>query len=182
MPQKLVCPSQSIGLSGGRMPSRIKRRLSEPNRASSCDSPLAPTKGGMIIGTRSKLLSRVLPRNWNRVVQCASGSVSSVVSAVVKSAMAKLLKRDSLWRGLSSSNKKYFRLSLPSAKNAPFNMKLTGYRKNAAKKSSRNPRKAQVEKFRSYLFATRAVSAKPLETEAPIQSENQFQPCQATIR
>ena len=87
---------------------------------------MAPTNGGMIIGTSSKPPSSILPRKLNRVIQCANGSVSNVVSAVVRNATLKLLKMDSRCSGLSNSSEKYLRLNLPWAKNAPFNMKLTG--------------------------------------------------------
>ena len=80
----------------------------------------------MIIGTNSKPLNHALPRKLNRVIQCASGRLKSVVSVVVNNAMVKLLKMHSRSSGLSSSSKKYFRLNLPPPKNAPFNMKLTG--------------------------------------------------------
>ena len=87
---------------------------------------MAPTNGGVIIGTSSKPLSRVLPRKLKRVIQCASGSVRNVVSSVVRRPMAKLLKMDWRCSGLSSSRKKYFRPNASLVKNAPFNMKLTG--------------------------------------------------------
>ncbi len=50
-PQKR-CPAQPVD---GRVisPVSISSRFSEPNRANTCRMPMAPTKGGMIIGTSS---------------------------------------------------------------------------------------------------------------------------------
>ena len=108
------------------MPRFIRNKFTEPKRARSWLRPIAPTKGGMIIGTSSKLPSSVLPRKSKRVIQCAKGSARSVVSAVVRNAMAKLLKIDCRCSGLSNNSEKYRSVNLPSAKKAPLSMKLAG--------------------------------------------------------
>src|SRR5437773_12420132 len=142
------------------MPKSIRKRFTEPKRARSWPRPIAPTNGGMIIGTSNKPPSSVLHRKSKRVIQCAKGSARSVVSAEVNNAMAKLMKNDCRCSGLSNSNEKYISVNLPPAKKAPLSMKLAGYNRKAPKKRSRSERKAVVEKFRSYFFTAGKVSDK----------------------
>ena len=68
------CPSQSTGLN----PQSMSTKFTDPNRARSCLRPMAPTNGGMIIGTSKSPPRSALPRNSYRVITEASGRVSNV--------------------------------------------------------------------------------------------------------
>ena len=126
MPQKPPAPSQSMGLSGGTRPRSLSSRLSDPKRASNWRKPMAPTNGGIIIGTSSRLPSSALPRNLNRVITQAIGRLIPVVRPVVSEAMTKLFRSDSRCSGLERSSEKNWRLKWPFATKAPLSNNPTG--------------------------------------------------------
>src|SRR5213083_1849715 len=141
MPQNPPPPSQSTGSPGGSRPNCISSRFRDPKRERSCRKPIAPTNGGIIIGSSSRLPNNVLPRNFKRVITQANGRVSPVVSPVVRIASAKLLPSDSRCSGLENRKEKKRKLKRPFATNAPLSDKPAGYNRNNPKNTARNPRK-----------------------------------------
>ena len=103
-----------------------RKRFSEPNRASSCFNPIAPTNGGRIIGTSNRPLSRALPRKSKRAMTCASGKASRVVNPVVSAASWKLFSNDCRCSGLDRSISKYLKLNRSSTMNAPLSTRPSG--------------------------------------------------------
>ena len=103
-PQNPPPPNQSIGAS--IRPVSRRNRLIEPNRANICFIPMAPTKGGMIMGTRASPPSRPFPMKSYRTRATAMGRLMIVVRAVVTIPSSKLFSRARCWTGLCSISPK----------------------------------------------------------------------------
>lgn len=87
-PQNFDAPSQSTG--SERSPSFRRRRFADPNLASICRMPIAPTKGGIIIGINRNPARSVLPGNLYLAVMNARGMESTAVKKVVVAERVKL--------------------------------------------------------------------------------------------
>ncbi len=83
MPVICPCPSQSVGCDGSISPSFISRLFTAPACPSMARTPIAPTKGGRIIGTSTSELSKVRPGKLNFANTTASGTDTSRQPSVV---------------------------------------------------------------------------------------------------
>ena len=113
-PQNPPAPSQSTCVPNSR--------FTDPYRARNCRIPIAPTNGGMIIGTSNSALSTVLPRKAYRVNTCANGNANNVVNAVTATASRKLLNSAPRINGLCNANRKKSKVHRPSTTKAPRKM------------------------------------------------------------
>jgi hypothetical protein len=96
--QKPLPPSQSIGCLS--KPAFISRRLMEPNLDSICLIPIAPTNGGIIIGSSIRPENKPLPLNLCLLITSASGTARQAVINVTTIPNMKLFVMDSLRIGL----------------------------------------------------------------------------------
>ncbi len=71
----------------------MRKRLMLPKREKSLCTPIAPTNGGMIMGTRSRADRIDLPLKLNLCVVRARGKVRIVDKTVVPRPMSKLLNK-----------------------------------------------------------------------------------------
>ena len=118
-PQNRPPPSQSMGEEVS--PASMSSRLMEPNLARNCRMPMAPTNGGMIIGTSSRPVSRPLAGKEYRTVTNASGIASAAVSTVAVIPSRKLFSSDSRVMGLAKMLPKKLSENSPPGKNASRN-------------------------------------------------------------
>ena len=89
-----------------------------PNKPKNCCIPIAPTKGGIIIGIRIIARNVSRPGYRNRVKKYASGRLTTLVIAVTIIPILKLLITSSRIFGSVTINLKYVRLNLFSIQNA----------------------------------------------------------------
>gem|GEM_PF-4153148 len=91
IPQNWLSANQSKAQPSGRSPSAMMSELTAPYWPKICLIPIAPTKGGKIIGTRTNEDSSPLPGNTKRSEIKARGSAISIASPVVAQASKKEL-------------------------------------------------------------------------------------------
>jgi hypothetical protein len=88
-PQNWFAANQSKVQPAGRRPISISRLLSAPYCPKICLMPMAPTKGGRIIGMRTREPRKPLPGKRKRSEMNASGRAMSRARVVVAQASRK---------------------------------------------------------------------------------------------